>query len=178
MQTPVRSFLALLLVVALAGACGETVYEFDDLGAGGDGAARAPREKSNSQFLRGVYADLLGRTPEVYDFVVTAGGAEAARFPIDEQELLLASLDAVGDPTPLRNLVVAGIVRADEAAIPDKADVGDAAGYIAEQFRRLLGREPGEYELRAFVDAWNADPAVNPRTVVRAIAASREYQSF
>jgi len=49
--------------------------------------------------------------------------------------------------------------------------------YIRDQFRRLLGREPNTYELEAFAAEWENDPAVGPRTVIRAIIASREYQS-
>jgi hypothetical protein len=63
-----------------------------------------------------------------------------------------------------------------EIQIPDKTAV-EPREYISDEFRRLLGREPNVYELGAFVAAWNADPAVGPRTIIRAIVASREYQS-
>ena len=54
----------------------------------------------------------------------------------------------------------------------------DPAEFIAEQFRRLLGREPSAYELRAFADEWQTDDAVGPRAIIRALVGSREYQSF
>jgi hypothetical protein len=63
-----------------------------------------------------------------------------------------------------------------EVTIPDKGTVV-ARDYIRDQFRRLLGREPNTYELQAFADAWTRDPAVGPRTIIRAITGSREYQS-
>jgi hypothetical protein len=60
--------------------------------------------------------------------------------------------------------------------MPEKASV-DAREYIRDQFRRLLGREPNTYELESFAAEWASDPAVGPRTIIRAITASREYQS-
>lgn len=168
-----------LVIAALAtSGCGETTYEFEPVVVGDDGDARAPRPKTNQQFLRSVYADLIGRAPEVYDFVLTVGGAERARLRIDEQQFLLGALDSVGDPAPLRSAIASGLVRHAEADLPAKGDVGDPDQFIRDQFRRFLGREPNAYELRGFRDAWDADDAVNPRTVIRALIDSREYQSL
>lgn len=173
----IRTFLLLAATCVFAPAC-DTTYVFDpiEVGEGDDG--RAPRARSNSQFLRAVYADLVGRQPESYDFVLTSQGSEIGRLPIEEQQYLLNALDGVGDPTPLRALIVAGLVRSAEVEIPDKSEVDDPAAFISEQFRRFLGRDPGAYELRAFLDEWQDDPAVGPHAVVRALIDSREYQSF
>jgi hypothetical protein len=181
--TPTRTHLArlaaLLAALAVAPAAGcDTTYVFDEVGVGEGDEGRTPRARSNSQFLRAVYADLIGRNPERYDFVVSVGGEEAARFPLSEQEILVAVMDGVGDPTPMRNLVVAGLVWSAEVDLPEKAEVDDPRAFIVAQFRTFLGRDPGVYELRALLDEWDADPAVDPRTVIRAILASREYQSF
>lgn len=157
-------------------ACGKT-YEFNDVPVGHDEAARVPKAKSNSQFIRSVYADLVGRSPEDFDFVVTDDqGVESSRFNVDEQSTLLQVLDGVGDPAPMRSVLVAGLVDSDEVDMPEKPEV-DAEAFVTDQFHRFLGRDPSTYELEAFVDAWNADPAVTPKVVVRAIIDSREYQS-
>ena len=169
---------ALAAAALLAAACGETTYVFDDVTVGDEDGARVPRERSNSQFVRAVYGDLVGRAPESYEFVVSAGGNELLRFPVDEQSLLVDVLEGMGDPRPLRALLTAGLVASDEVSLPERGDVDDPAAFIADQFRRLLGREPSVYELRAFVDQWRSDEAVGPRTVVRALIGSREYQSF
>ena len=155
-----------------------TEYGFEPITVGDDDSGREPRDKANSQFVRSLYADLLGRTPEVYDFVITAEGETLFTLPIDEQELLVNTLDGVGDPTPMRALVTAGLVSSSEANIPAKNDVDDAREYIAEQFRRLLGREPSVYELQMFHDEWQTDSDITPATIIRAIIGSREYQSF
>jgi hypothetical protein len=168
--------LVLACAALLAAAC-TTTYEFDPVTVGGEDTAGDPRPKSSSQFIRAVYADLYGRTPEVYDFEIRSDGVLAFAFPIDEQAQLVAAQDAVGDPTALRSRLVAGMVRAPEAAVPDKADVDDPRAYIADEFRRLLGREPSAYELDRFVREWESDPAVGPRAVIRALIGSREYQS-
>lgn len=168
----------ILLAVLAVTACVDTTYEYDPATAGdGEGGDRAPRAKSSSQFLRGLYADLIGRTPESYEFVVSVNGTEAARIPLDEEVLLANVLEGLGDSLPMRNLLVTGLLHSEEVSVPAKADIADPREYIREQFRRFLGREPNPYELGAFADEWTNDPAVGPRTIIRAITGSREYQS-
>ncbi|HVK75904.1 MAG TPA: hypothetical protein VM734_21380 [Kofleriaceae bacterium] len=171
--------LAMVLAAALAaGACGDTTYRFDGTTVGeDDGTDRTLRSKTSSQFVRGLYADLVGRAPERYDFEVRSNGAPAFVLPIDEEAYLVNTLDGMGDPAPIRALVVKGLVESAEVDLPIKSAVGDPAGFIRDQFRRLLGREPNAYELGAFVAAWKADPAVGPKAIVRALAGSREYQA-
>jgi hypothetical protein len=169
------SLAAFLLFGAVA--CKDE-YEFDPVTAGDSDTERVPRPKTDGQFLRSVYADLLGRAPGQLEVsLVDEGGNTLSEFPLDEQELLLVVLDGVGDDDAMRSLVVAGLVESEELQLPAKADVADPAAFVTEQFRNFLGREPNAYELDAFVAAWNQDPAVDPRVVVRAIIGSREYQS-
>jgi hypothetical protein len=168
---------ALLICAALLASACTTTYEFDPVGVGDEGSGREPQARSNAQFVGAVYADLLGRQPDRHDFTITNGSQELLRFPLDEQEILVGAMDAVGDPAPVRDLIVAALLRTPAAGVPEKADVDDPAEYVRDQFRTLLGREPNVYELDAFVDAWEADDAVGPRAVIRAIVGSREYQS-
>jgi len=166
----------LLFAVLAAFACTDT-YDYDPASAGDqEGAAREPRGKTSSQFLRGVYADLLGRNPESYDFVLSINGTEAFRVPIDEESMLATALDGLGDSVPARSVIVNGMLHSPEVTLPDKAAVADPGAFVSEQFRKLLGRDPNPYELAAFTDAWQSDPAVGPRTIIRAIVGSREYQ--
>lgn len=166
----------ILLACALA-ACA-TTYDYDPATLGDpEGGDRAPRGKTSSQFVRGVYADLLGRTPESYDFTLKLSGVTQFTVPIDEQAQLIGVLDGLGDGLPMRNVLVNGLLHSTEVTIPDKPAVPDGRAYIQQQFARLLGREPNPYELQAFADAWERDAAVGPRTVIRAILGSREYQS-
>jgi hypothetical protein len=167
----------LLLCVLAATACA-TTYDYDPTIVGDpEGGDRAPRSKTSSQFVRDVYADLLGRTPESYDFTLEINGVTQFTLPVDEQTELVNVLDGIGDPLPMRNLIVNGLLHGAEVTIPDKAGVINARDYIQQQFTRLLGREPNAYELQGFADAWTRDPAVGPRTIIRAIVGSREYQS-
>jgi hypothetical protein len=166
----------LLLLIAFVAACTD-VYDYEPTSAGEpEGGERAARGKSSTQFLRGIYADLLGRTPETYEIVISFQGTEVFRFPADEEALLGSSLDGLGDSLPMRNLIANGLLHSTEITIPDKGSV-DARDYIRDQFRRLLGREPNTYELEAFAGEWASDPAVGPRTIIRALIGSREYQS-
>jgi hypothetical protein len=170
--------LPALVAAALAlGAC-DTTYDFDRAPVGdNDNSAGTARSKTSSQFVRGVYADILGRAPERYDFVVTQNGQPGFTLPIDEETFLVNTLDGMGDPAPLRALIVKGVVEGEEVELPAKSAVTDPEAFISDQFRRLLGREPNAYELSAFVAQWQTDAAVGPKAVVRALAGSREYQS-
>ena len=166
------------IVCALALAACATTYDYDPTTVGdAEGGDRAPRSKTSSQFVRGVYADLLGRTPAAFDFTLKFNGATQFTLPLDEQAQLVNALDGLGDGLPMRNLVVNGILHGSEVTLPAKGSVSDPRAYIRERFARLLGREPNAYELEGFADAWDRDPAVGPRTVIRAIVGSREYQS-
>ena len=170
-------FISLCLLVATATACA-TTYDYDPVAVGDqEGSDRAPRGKTSSQFVRDVYADLLGRTPETYDFTLKINGVTQFTLPVDEETQLVNVLDGIGDALPMRNVIVNGLLHGAEVTIPDKAGVSDARAYIRQQFTRLLGREPNAYELAGFADAWAHDPAVGPRTIIRAIVGSREYQS-
>jgi hypothetical protein len=162
-------------IATIAAGCTEG-YDYKPVDVGKDGSARPLKAKSNAQFIRGTYADVLGRTPETYDFEIDANGTLQSKFQIDEQSTLVTVLDGVGDPAAVRNLVAAGLVDSSEVELPTKADV-DATAFVTDTFHQYLGREPSTYELDAFVRAWNEDPAVDPKVVVRAILASREYES-
>jgi hypothetical protein len=166
----------LLFAVLAAFACTDT-YDYDPATAGDQDGAREPRGKTSSQFLRGIYADLLGRNPQSYDFVLSVNGQEQFRIPLDEETQLASALDGLGDSTPARAVIVNGLLHSPEVSLPEKTAVADPSAFVSEQFRKLLGRDPNPYELAAFTDAWQSDAAVGPRTVIRAITGSREYQS-
>lgn len=176
-----KTMLATVLAAAIAlTACTET-YQYEPTNAGDEeGSGREPRAKTSSQFLRTVYADLLGRTPESYDFSLSFGGTPAFKLPVDEEANLVNVLEGIGDSLPMRNLIVNGLLHSTEVTIPDKAtasNAGDPRPYIRTQFEKLLGRSPNAYELEAFAAEWIKEPAVGPRTIIRAIIGSREYQS-
>ena len=167
----------ILSLVALLAGC-TTTYDYDPAAAGTqDGTGKALHVKTSSQFVRGIYADLLARAPETYDFELDLNGSAALKFQIDEESTIVNTLDGVGDSQPMRNLVVQGLLHSAEVTIPDKASVADPKSYIHDQFTHLLGREPNAYELASFAQAWMTNPAVGPRAVIRAITGSREYQS-
>jgi hypothetical protein len=165
----------IVLACVLAIAC-TTTYDYEPTVLGDPEGDRAPRGKTSSQFVRGMYADLLGRTPETFDLTIRQGSASQT-FPVDEQAQLIAVLDGLGDALPVRNLLVNGLLHSTEITVPTRSSVSDPRAYIRDQFTRLLGREPNAYELQGFADAWQRDAAVGPRTVIRAIVGSREYQS-
>lgn len=167
----------LLLCAALAAAACTTTYDYGPATAGASDGTRELTAKTSSQFVRGIYADLVGRAPDSYVFVLKINGVQQLSLPIDEETEIVSTLDGLGDSLPLRNLLVTGLLHSSQVTIPDKAAVADPRAYITQQFERLLGRDPNAYELEAFAEAWQTDPAVGPRAIIRAITGSREYQS-
>jgi hypothetical protein len=166
----------LLIAVIVASAC-TTTYDYDSVNAGDPDGTHQLQGKTSSQFVRGVFADLLGRSPESWQFTLKINGQTQFQLPIDEETEIVNTLDGLGDSLPLRNLLVAGLLHSSEITIPDKTAVPDPRAYIKDQFNRLLGRDPNTYELETFAAQWQTDPAVGPRAVIRAIVGSREYQS-
>lgn len=167
--------LALLLSAVIAVGCTET-FDYDPATAGeAEGGGREPRGKNANQFVRSIYADFLGRSPESYDFTLKFG-TDQLQIPLDEEAQLVGVLDGIGDSQPMRNLIANGLLSGEEISLPAKADV-QPREFITEQFRKLLGREPNPYELQVFVNEWTTDAAVGPKAIIRAIVGSREYQS-
>lgn len=174
------SFASMTLSALLCAACAEEAppeYHFSPVEVGGEAVGREPRPRSNSQFLRSLYADVLGRAPETYELSVSIEGELLASFPVDEQSILLAALDGSSDVAPVRALFTTALLESAEVDLPAKEEIPEPEVFIRAQFRRLLGREPGVYELETFVDSFRSDPSVQPRTVIRALIESREYQS-
>lgn len=185
MNTPRHTLGTVLAALSLwCGACGEsdaaapTEYGFETVDLGGSGEGREPRPRSNTQFLRAVYADVLGRSLENYEFELLVNGELLASVPVDERALLNAALDSISDVAPMRSVLITALLNSRGIDIPERGEVDDPEAFITEQFRRFLGREPGVYELRAFREAWDEDDAVTPRAIMRALLESREYQSY
>ncbi len=116
--------------------------------------------KSNRQFVRGLYVDLLGRLPD-----------EVA------MQRLRGALAVLSDAAPLRALVARSLIDEHADSMPRKQLVPDGGVFIKSQFRRFLGREPGPEEFQIFELAWEQQGA-DPRTVIRALVTHWEYQHY
>ncbi len=166
-----------LLSALLLASCGETTYVFDDVDVGDDQAGRTPQARSDAQFVRAVFADLIGRSTTTTEITIRIG-ENSQIIAIDEQDTLENTLAGLGDSRALRAILLTGLVDHADANIPNKSDVDDEREFIADQFRRFLGRQPSIYELETFVREWSEDDAVTPKTIIRALLGSREYQSL
>jgi hypothetical protein len=175
-----RTLAHLIVAAALAASACTDTYEYEPATAGETEGDTQRRAKTSSQFLRGLYADVLSRTPGNFELVVkvpSPTGPTQFRLPVDEEAQLAAVLEGLGDSLPMRNLIAKGLLHSTEVTVPTKASISDPRQYIRDQFRRFLGREPNAYELEQFAGEWAQDAAVGPRTIIRAIVGSREYQS-
>lgn len=136
---------------------------------------RVARTKSDHQFIRSLFVDLLGRPPAREEF-----------------RNMRNALQALADPAPLRGVLAkvildsgAVIAPAALAAGPDSAGAGGATddgsrvtrSVVIELFQRLLGRDPGDEELEVFTKVLREDGATW-RTAALALLTSAHYQYY
>ncbi len=114
---------------------------------------------SNRAWIRSVYVDL---------------GDKLA--PDADVEALRGALDSLGDPTPLRSLVVRMLLDAEGTKAPRGATIGEPGPWVEATFIHLLGRKPTEHELAEFVGVCS-DGSDGPELVLYALLTSSEYQS-
>ncbi len=114
---------------------------------------------SNRAWVRSVYVDL--------------GDALASE---DDVEALRGALDSLGDPTPLRSLIVRMLLDAEGTRAPRGPEISYPDKWIDLTFARLLGREPTALERTEFVQVCS-DGADGPELVLYALLTSPEYQS-
>ena len=117
------------------------------------------RTKTERQFLRGLYVDLLEHTP-------------------DEQEMrnLRNAMQAMADPAPLRTVLAKVILDSNQRRLPRYRD-GEDEEFVLECFGRYLAREPTQQESRTFRQVLREDGG-KPIHVVRALVGSLEYQTY
>jgi hypothetical protein len=118
-----------------------------------------PRVRSERQFVRSLYIDLLGREPTR-----------------DELRNMRNALQAMADATPLRAVMAKVILDSGKARLPE-LQRGAESAFVTACFQRYLGREPGPEELTAFL-AVLEDADATAAHVVRALLASPEYQLY
>jgi len=118
------------------------------------------RDLPNRLFVRALFVDLLGREPSP-----------------EEAETLRSALDGLGDPRPLRAVVVRMLLDSGQVSLPDKASLADPTAWVQDQFRRLLGREPALEELREFCTVLR-EPACTPATIVQVLLSDPSYHRY
>ncbi len=123
----------------------------------GGGSAR--RRAGDLAFLRGLFADLLGRR---------ASGVELAA--------LSRAAGVLPGSAAGRAAVVDVLLDSGEVLLPLVVEIGDPDAWIADRFLRTLGRTPSPEEVVAYRTVL-LDPAGGPHVVVRALCSSEEYAS-
>lgn len=123
------------------------------------GAGEARREADDLAFVRALYADLLGRRPTTAEVVAVT-----------------RAIVAVPGSRAGRAAVVAVLLDSGEVMLPLVVDLKDPDAWVADRFRRTLGRAPTEHEARVYRTAL-LDPAGGPHLVVRGLLTSPEYAS-
>jgi hypothetical protein len=114
------------------------------------------RLRTDHQFIRSLYMDLLERTPTY-----------------DELRNMRNAMLSMADPTPIRTVMAKVILDSGKALLP-ACDSGKEAEFVRRCFLRYLGRDPGQQEEQKFVQELGA--GAKPEQVVRALVGSLEYQ--
>ncbi len=120
-------------------------------------AVRRPR--TDRQFVRSLYTDLLERQPDY-----------------DEMRNMRNALQSMADSTPLRGVLVKVVLDSGKAALPPLV-AGEEDAFVRECFERYLGRSPGQDESTAFAKALR-EPETRSAHVVRTLLSSPEYQFY
>lgn len=115
------------------------------------------KAKSERQFLRGLYFDVLERTPSD-----------------DDLRNLRNAMSAMADPAPLRSVLAKVLLDSKDAKLPP-FQAGQEQDFVAQCFERYLLRAPNPKEAEAFAAALRQGAA--PAMVVRALCGSLEYQT-
>jgi hypothetical protein len=117
------------------------------------------RPKSERQFLRGLYIDLLERAPDA-----------------EELRNLRNAMNAMADPAPLRSVLAKVVLDSPQAKLPLTA-AGEERAFVAACFLRYLARAPNDKELDTFTAAL-LHKGGKPQQIVRALVGSLEYQTY
>ncbi|MCC6670651.1 MAG: hypothetical protein IT458_06300 [Planctomycetes bacterium] len=122
-------------------------------------AALARRKtKTDTQFVRALYQDLLDRTPTY-----------------DELRNMRNALQSMADAGPLRAVLAKVMLDSGKAQLPELRPGAEDA-FVRECFLRYLARAPGQEELPRFVQ--ELGKGARALHVVRALLGSPEYQVY
>ena len=116
------------------------------------------RERNDRQFIRGLYMDLLERTPSY-----------------QELRNMRNAMQSMADPAPLRSVMAKVILDSGQASLPGLVR-GREADFVTACFRAYLARDPTQEETAAFGEI--LQDGASARQVVRALVGSPEYQYY
>ncbi|MEO6710067.1 MAG: hypothetical protein ABIP42_10860, partial [Planctomycetota bacterium] len=114
----------------------------------------------NRLFVRSMLVDLCQREPTAEEF-----------------SRMRSALDGLSDPQPLRSVMARMLLDSGQTNVPASKDGLDVPGFVQDQFRQLLGRDPSDKEAAEFA-AGLADREGKPTLIVYALMTSPEYQSY
>lgn len=117
------------------------------------------RQKSDHQFVRSLYMDLLGRLPDG-----------------DELRNMRNAMLSMADPTPLRTVMAKVILDSGRPRLP-RLERGQEGAFVDACFENYLCRTPTEGERTTYVGAMQQNGATD-RQIVRALLGSPEYQYY
>lgn len=130
------------------------------LSADYDARLAQPGPMPNRLFVPALFVDLLGRRPEA-----------------DEERRMRTALDGLADPGPLRAVLARLLIDSGQVPLPEKGEIRDPTSWVADLFRRLLGRDASSEELRVFVSSFH-DPDCRPSTILYAIVSHPDYSTY
>jgi hypothetical protein len=122
-------------------------------------ALATPKRRTDDQFIRSLYMDLLERRPDP-----------------EELRNMRNALQSMADPTPVRAVLSKVILDSGQARVPEWTR-GQEGDFVRTCFVRFLGREPERDEMERFV-ATAREPDCTPVHVVRALVESAAYQYY
>ena len=120
---------------------------------------KVKRPRSDNQFIRSLYFDLLGRAPDYQEF-----------------RNMRNALLSMADPAPLRSVMAKVMLDSGKAELPELRRENRGA-FVKMAFLRYLGRGPTQDEMGEFTRILGK-PGAEAKHVIRALITSPEYQYY
>lgn len=162
----VNKIKILILVVAMAGleSCKKetnVVYEVNESTVNTFGNPKE-RIKTTVEFISIAYQDLFGST-------------------ISAQKLasLSVAYTAFGDKKLIEDMIIKNFINQPNTTIPTPAYMqGDKKKFIAETYKKIYNRNPGEYEIWFLEKQITDNSSLTPKMIYYALMTSDEYRYY
>lgn len=160
-----RSFLLLpilLFLLSIASCKKETsyVYEVNDVSISQTDVNKE-NTKSVIEFISIAYSDIFGST-----------------ISQNELEDLSNIYDSFGDLKLMEDLIVRNFLNQPNTIPTDQEMRADVSGFVQSAYRKLLNRDPNEFESWYLINVIEGDADITPELVYYGILTSDEYRTY
>ena len=158
-----NNFLFFLFTIILLASCSKEnvyVYEVNDISLKQQGTNK-PNVKTTVEFISIAYSDIFGKTISQTDLTI-----------------LSQAYISFGDTKVIEDLIIRNFLNRPNT-LPSKTDMtNDVAKFVRDTYKKLLNREPDEFESWFMIKLIQSDNTLTPELFYYAILTSNEYRYY